>query len=610
MEGKKRKVDSENRQFNKEWEEKFFFVEHNGKVLCLICKKTVALPKKGNVERHYSTCHGSMYNSVLGEARREMISQLKKTLQNQQLFVKKMTSNTKAVTHASYEISTIIAKKLKPFSDGEYIKECIAKFVETCCPEKKGLVEKLTLSDSTVTRRVESLAKDVHLQLKDTIAGFEYFSLALDGSKDITDVEQLAIYVRGVDKDLKVTEEMLELRAIHASAKGEDVFREFLAAFNAPGLVPEKLFGIATDGAPNMLVPCIGLRGHVERWLESLELPTVIWYHCIIHQEALCAKTLRMNHVMDVVVSTVNFIRARGINHHEFKKMLDVVEAEYGDVLYFTVHWLSRGAVLHRFSDMMTNISAFMEAKQHPVTELEDPDWLRDLAFLVDITTHLNILNCSLQRHDMLVHQLYSTVCAFIIKLRLWKCQLSENNFTHFKELSKHTNTDGSKYAAIINDLEGEFNFKFSEFKKQEQNMEIFAQPFSVDIMMAPDHLQMELVELQANMDLKGRFQMSSILEFYQKLPASSFPELRKHACKFISLFGSTYICESTFSSMKYAKSKYRSRLTGPHLEQCLRLGNSRFVPRVDKIVDRQKRLHCSHTPDASPSRDRAKNDI
>ena len=45
--------------------------------------------------------------------------------------------------------------------------------------------------------------------------------------------------------------------------------------------------------------------------------------------------------------------------------------------------------------------------------------------------------------------------------------------------------------------------------------------------MTVPDHLQMELVELQASIDLKGQFLLSKILDFDQKLPASSFPELR-----------------------------------------------------------------------------------
>ena len=39
--------------------------------------------------------------------------------------------------------------------------------------------------------------------------------------------------------------------------------------------------------------------------------------HCIVHQEALCAKSLQKKNVMDVVVKTVNFVRARRLNHKQ-----------------------------------------------------------------------------------------------------------------------------------------------------------------------------------------------------------------------------------------------------------------------------------------------------
>lgn len=35
-----------------------------------------------------------------------------------------------------------------------------------------------------------------------------------------------------------------------------------------------------------------------------------------------------------------------------------------------------------------------------------------------------------------------------------------------------------------------------------------------------------------------------------------------------VSIFGSNYICEQTFSRMKYAKSKYRSTLSHERLYQ------------------------------------------
>ena len=38
-----------------------------------------------------------------------------------------------------------------------------------------------------------------------------------------------------------------------------------------------------------------------------------------------------------------------------------------------------------------------METKGKPVTEFEDSDWVLDLAFLVGLTEHLNVLNLRLQ---------------------------------------------------------------------------------------------------------------------------------------------------------------------------------------------------------------------
>lgn len=47
--------------------------------------------------------------------------------------------------------------------------------------------------------------------LNDACKSFIAFSVAIDESTDITDVAQLAIFIRGVDETLTVTEEFLEL---------------------------------------------------------------------------------------------------------------------------------------------------------------------------------------------------------------------------------------------------------------------------------------------------------------------------------------------------------------------------------------------------------------
>ena len=55
--------------------------------------------------------------------------------------------------------------------------------------------------------------------------------------------------------------------------------------------------------------------------------------------------------------------------------------------------------------------------KDHHVPELQNESWQIDLAFLVDITTHLNELNTKLQGKNQLVTQLYEHIKAFQLKL-------------------------------------------------------------------------------------------------------------------------------------------------------------------------------------------------
>ena len=99
-------------------------------------------------------------------------------------------------------------------------------------------------------------------------------------------------------------------------------------------------------------------------------------FHCIIHQQNLCGKELDFDHVMKVVVSTVNFIKSRSALHHrQFKQFLDEIEAEYGDLVFFTqVRWLSRGNTLQRFISLRYKIEIFLNEKDKRVPELKNVD--------------------------------------------------------------------------------------------------------------------------------------------------------------------------------------------------------------------------------------------
>ena len=99
---------------------------------------------------------------------------------------------------ASYDVAYEIATHSKPFSDGEFIKDCIEKCVRRICPEYLDQFKSMCLSRRTIGRRIQAMASDVEEQLLGVVSKFEFFSVALDECRDIQDKEQLLIFIRGV----------------------------------------------------------------------------------------------------------------------------------------------------------------------------------------------------------------------------------------------------------------------------------------------------------------------------------------------------------------------------------------------------------------------------
>ncbi|KAG8239704.1 hypothetical protein J437_LFUL019045, partial [Ladona fulva] len=283
------------------------------------------------------------------------------------------------------------------------------------CPEKKSDFCKISLSHQTIARRIEEIAKSIEKSLESQCATFNFYSIALDESTDATDTAQLAIFIRA--------------------------------------MVGKKE----------------GLTKLIENDAKKMDNLRFMKYHCIIHQENLCATTLKMENILNVVIKTINFIRSKGLNHRQFQEFLNTLETSYGDIVYFTaVRWLSRGKMLKRFYDLRNEIKCFMDSKGKPVPELVNENWLADLSFLVDITAHLNELNMRLQGENQLINFMFQAVTAFEIKLKLWQSQTKNNNLMHFETLSQQSHVNNEKYAALIAILSLEFENRIQDFRKHQ----------------------------------------------------------------------------------------------------------------------------------------------
>jgi hypothetical protein len=602
VQGRKRKIDSECRGFKEQWNVDYFVIKSDIKALCLICNDTIAVLKEYNIQRHYETKHSSRYSQFTGQLRTEKFEKLQKNLSSMQFVFKKKVAENEAATRASFRVAHILAKKGKPFTDGELIKKCLNEAAQEMCPEKVDVFSAISLSANTVSRRVESLGRNIMSQLKDKAREFECFSVALDESTDVSDTSQLLLFVRGVNVNFQITEELASVHSMHGTTTGQEIFAEVEKSVAEYNLEWKQLKCITTDGGRNMCGTRTGLVGLINRAIENSGGLKPLAFHCIIHQQALCGKHVDLSSVLEPVVSTVNYIRSHGLNHRQFRDFLKEIDAEFPDLPYHTsVRWLSCGKVLARFFALRIEIELFLNEKNRPLVLLTDSEWLWKLAFSADLTTHLNDFNLRLQGETSLICDLYSKVKAFRQKLTLFETQLARSCLTHFSSCDKYSQVAATPFPSvfaqdIISALKQQFRERFSDLDACSSKIRIFENPFDCVIEDLPPELQMEVIDLQSNDILKDKFKEGNLIEFYKFLPSDQFLQLRKFAREFISAFGTTYICEKTFSKMKYTKSCYRSQLSDEHLNALLMIGTTHFEPQLDKILSEMHQYHVSRT--------------
>ncbi|XP_057385525.1 general transcription factor II-I repeat domain-containing protein 2 isoform X2 [Balaenoptera acutorostrata] len=530
----KRKIDQEGRVFQEKWERAYFFVEVQNIPTCLICKQSMSVSKEYNLRRHYQTNHSKHYDQYTEKMRDEKLQELKKGLR----------------------------KYLLGSSD-------------IMCPEQKRVFANVSPRENPAVQPIEDVAGNLWEKLREKIRSFVAYSIAIDEITDINNTTQLAIFIRGVDENFDVSEELLDTVPMTGTKSGNEIFLRVEKSLKKFNIDWSKLVSVASTGTPAMVDANDGLvtklKSKVAMACKGSDLKSVC---CIIHPESLCAQKLKMDHIMSVVVNAVNWICSRGLNHSEFTTLLYELDSQYGSLLYYTeIKWLSRGLVLKRFFESLEEIDSFMSSRGKPLPQLSSQDWIKDLAFLVDMTMHLNTLNISLQGHSQIVTQMYDLIRAFLAKLCLWETHLARNNLAHFPTLKSvsRNESDGLNYIPKIVELKTEFQKRLSDFKLYESELTLFSSPFSMKIESVQEALQMEVIDLQCNTVLKTKYDKVGIPEFYKYL-WSSYPKYKTHCAKILSMFGSTYICEQLFSIMKLSKTEYCSQLKDSQWDSVLHI--------------------------------------
>ncbi|XP_047129541.1 general transcription factor II-I repeat domain-containing protein 2A-like [Hydra vulgaris] len=153
-------------------------------------------------------------------------------------------------------------------------------------------------------------------------------------------------------------------------------------------------------------------------------------------------------------------------------------------------------------------------------------------------------------------------------------------------------------YLDKLKDLQKDFQKRFKDLHELKSSLGFIVNPFLINIIsngcpipekMLEDisQFEMELLDLQEDQNLLMLHKTITFMEFWKIVPEVKYPQLKKIAIKFISIFGSTYTCESLFSTMKFVKSKYRANLTNEHLSELLRTATTSLKPDFKKLTSK-----------------------
>ncbi|KAG1927924.1 protein FAM200B [Pimephales promelas] len=265
-------------------------------------------------------------------------------------------------------------------------------------------------------------------------------------------------------------EELLDIVPLKDRTRGIDIKETLMAVVEKADLQLSKLTAISTDGAPAMLGSGKGLVGLCKA---DDRFPEFWTFHCIIHQEHLVSKKLNFDHIMKPVLEIVNFIRTHALNHRQFKNLIAELD-----------------------EDLPSDLLLHCARKDYP--ELQDPLWISDLAFLVDMLHYLNGLNVDLQGKSKMVSDLASGQAAEVV------------------------NGSTARYATLLENLEQSFEDRFSGLRQKRPQISFLINPFTAesDCLKAPlvedeAATQLEMIELSEDDRLKSVLREGTV-EFWK----------------------------------------------------------------------------------------------
>lgn len=191
-------------------------------------------------------------------------------------------------------------------------------------PDATNALSKLLLSDSTIKRRNNDMSEDIEQNVTEKLQ-MSGKSLQIDESTDITGAAQHLANIRYIDDD-SIEENFLFCKEIESYTTGEVNFRVTNYYLDKKSLTWDMCVRLCTDGAACMT-------GRVRGFLSKVkeQNPNIVTNHCILHQEALVAKTTtpELTEVLDHAVQIVNYIKSRPLESQLISQLCTEMGADH-----------------------------------------------------------------------------------------------------------------------------------------------------------------------------------------------------------------------------------------------------------------------------------------
>ncbi|KAF0039335.1 hypothetical protein F2P81_007570 [Scophthalmus maximus] len=170
-----------------------------------------------------------------------------------------------------------------------------------------------------------------------------------------------------------------------------------------------------------------------------------------------------------------------------------------------------------------------------------------------------------------MLRDLVQSVFAFVNKLKLFKTHIQKGDLAHFPALLKASrqvtsaalNKQTARYARLDENLHESFVTRFRDLQLKRPKITFLVDPFNAETYCLKAPLvtdeaaaELEMIDLCEEDQLKPALREGTI-EFWKTVSMEKYPNVKWAAVKILSMFGSTYVCESVFSTLKHVKSKH-----------------------------------------------------